>query len=231
MAGSAPGGLDRFIQVFFDPVVIDQYLPATLHAMGVTLWLGAVTIICGLALGLALACLRALGNRWLNIPIVLFADILRALPPLVLLLLLYFGLPSLGIMMPGTMVLFLVLTAVLAAFSEEIFWAGLTSLPKGQWEAGSATGLSFGQVLLNIALPQAFRLAVPSLVNRSLAITKMTALGSVIGVKEILSVSSSAQAMSGSATPLTMAAVAYLVIFLPAVLVARLLERRLSWKV
>lgn len=230
MGGTAPGGLDRFLSVFFDPVVIARYLPKLVEAVGLTLLLGAAIIVTGLALGLALACLRALNKRWLTVPIVIFADIWRALPPLVLILILYFGLPGMGIMLSGSMVLYLVLSLVLAAFAEEIFWAGLTALPKGQWEAGRATGLSFGQTLWAIALPQACRQATPSLVNRALGITKSTALGSVVGVQEILSVSGSAQAMSGSATPLTMAAIAYLIIFLPAVFLARLLERRLFRK-
>lgn len=228
---NAPAGFQRFVEVFFDGAIIDRYLPDLLSAMVTTLWLGAIIIVTGVAVGLVLACLRSLQVWWLTVPIVMFADILRALPPLVLILIFYFGLPGLGVMMSGPLVLFIVLAAVLAAFCEEIFWAGLTALPRGQWEAGRATGMSFAQTLISVALPQAVRMGVPSLVNRSLAITKMTALGSVIGVKEVLAVSSSAQAMSGSATPLTMAAAAYLAIFLPAVILARWLERRFSWKV
>ncbi|TDE34345.1 amino acid ABC transporter permease [Antarcticimicrobium sediminis] len=215
-----------FLDTFFDGAVMAKYLPDLLAALVTTLWLSAAIVIAGLALGLVLACLRTLGRWYLTLPIVAFADISRALPPLVVILVFYFGLPGLGIRLSGPMVLFIVLGGVLAAFAEEIFWAGLTSVPKGQWEAGRATGLSFMQTLFDIALPQAIRLGIPSLVNRALAITKMTALGSVIGVKEILSVSSSAQSFSGSATPLTMAALAYLAIFLPVVIFARLLEKR-----
>ncbi len=104
-------------------------------------------------------------------------------------------------------------------------------MPKGQWEAGRATGLGFTQTLVQIALPQAARLALPPLVNRVLAISKMTALGSVIGVSEILSVASTAQSFTGSAAPLTMGAIAYVIVFLPLVVLTRLLERRFAWKV
>ncbi len=221
----------RFLDTFFDGTVMAKYLPDLASAIVTTLWLSAVIVLGGLALGLALACLRTLGRWYLTLPIVAFADIGRALPPLVVILIFYFGLPGLGINLSGPMVLILVLGGVLAAFAEEIFWAGLTSVSKGQWEAGRATGLSFGQTLFEIALPQAIRLGIPPLVNRALAITKMTALGSVIGVKEILAVSSSAQSFSGSATPLTMAALAYLAIFLPVVILSRLLEKRYAWAV
>ena len=66
---------------------------------------------------------------------------------------------------------------VLMAFSEEIFWAGITSVAKGQWEAARSTGLTFGQTLVSVVLPQAFRLTIPPLTNRTIALTKGTALG------------------------------------------------------
>ena len=221
----------RFLDTFFDGAVMAKYLPELLSAIVTTLWISVIVVVAGLALGLVMACLRTLGRWYLTLPIVAFADIGRALPPLVVILIFYFGLPGLGINLSGPMVLILVLGGVLAAFAEEIFWAGLTSVSKGQWEAGRATGLGFGQTLFEIALPQAVRMGIPPLVNRALAITKMTALGSVIGVKEILAVSSSAQSFSGSATPLTMAALAYLAIFLPVVILSRVLEQRYAWAV
>ena len=221
----------RFLDTFFDGAVMAKYLPELLSAIVTTLWISVIVVVAGLALGLVMACLRTLGRWYLTLPIVAFADIGRALPPLVVILIFYFGMPGLGINLSGPMVLILVLGGVLAAFAEEIFWAGLTSVSKGQWEAGRATGLGFGQTLFEIALPQAVRMGIPPLVNRALAITKMTALGSVIGVKEILAVSSSAQSFSGSATPLTMAALAYLAIFLPVVILSRLLEQRYAWAV
>ncbi|MFQ6775921.1 ABC transporter permease subunit [Cereibacter sphaeroides] len=224
-------GLDRFLATFFNARIFARYLPDMLAGVWTTIWLAGAVIALGLSLGLALACLRAYRWRIANFFIICFADMGRALPPLVLILIMYFGLPGLGLRMPGPLVLILVLGTVLAAFAEEIFWAGLTSVPKGQWEAGRATGLGFTQTLVQIALPQAARLALPPLVNRVLAISKMTALGSVIGVSEILSVASTAQSFTGSAAPLTMGAIAYVIVFLPLVVLTRLLERRFAWKV
>ena len=82
-------------------------------------------------------------------------------------------------------------------------------MPKGQWEAARSTGLSFLGTLAYIVLPQAVRLTVPPLTNRTIAITKNTALGTVIGVPEILNQATSAQSFSGNATPLMMGAIAY----------------------
>ncbi|MCA0922879.1 amino acid ABC transporter permease [Pseudooceanicola nanhaiensis] len=216
----------RFIETFFNTKVMADYMPDLIHAMGVTLGLAVATIITGILCGAALACLRVAGLKLVNFCIIVFADIMRALPPLVLILILFFGMPSLGLNISGWMVVYIVLSLVLTAFSEEIFWGGLTAIPAGQWEAGRATGLSKAQTLFYIAFPQAARRGIPPLVNRVLATTKLTALGSVIGVKEILSVSSSAQSFSGSATPLTMAAIAYLIIFIPAVIASHKIERR-----
>lgn len=220
--------MDRFLSTFFDPATLAAYAPAILAGAKVTILLALSVSLAGTLLGLLLAMTRTCGRRALNVPIVLFADIGRAVPPLVVILIMYFGLPGLGIRLSGPMVVFIVLALTLAAFAEEAFWAGFTSLAKGQWEAGAATGLSFGQTLVSIALPQALRLAMPSLINRILAISKMTALGSVVGVEEILGVANGAQSSSGSATPLTMAALAYLAIFLPVAIGARHLEKRFA---
>ncbi|QOL80404.1 amino acid ABC transporter permease [Pseudooceanicola spongiae] len=219
-----------FFDAFLNPEIIATYLPALVRAVWVTVWISVLVVISGLALGALLAGLRAYQKRWLTLPIVLFADLMRALPPLVLMLILFFGLPSVGIILSDWFVLYLILTLVLAAFVEEIFWATMTSLSRGQWEAGQATGLSFLQVLVHVIFPQALRMDIPQLVNRSLTISKMTAYGSVIGVKEIVSVAGSAQAFSGSATPLTMAALAYLIIFFPAMLLSRYIENRFHYE-
>jgi polar amino acid transport system permease protein len=161
---------------------------------------------------------------------VIFVDMFRALPPLVLVLLVYFGLPNVGINLPSFAVLWLVLSFVLAAFAEEIFWAGILSIPKGQWEAARSTGIGFISTLAYIVLPQAIRLTVAPLTNRTLAITKNTALGMVIGVSEILGQATTAQSFAGNATPLTMGAIAYVILFIPVVVLGRWLETRFAWR-
>jgi polar amino acid transport system permease protein len=161
---------------------------------------------------------------------VVFVDVFRALPPLVAILLIYFGLPSVGINLPSFVVLWLVLSLVLAAFAEEIFWAGITSTPKGQWEAARSTGLAFSTTLTHVVLPQAIRLGVPPLTNRTIAITKNTALGTVIGVGEILNQATTAQSFTGNATPLMMGAIAYIALFVPVVALGRWIETRFSWR-
>jgi polar amino acid transport system permease protein len=220
----------RFLATFFDPAVAARYLPDILAGVAVTLGAGFAVVVTGLTLGLALAVLRTIGGRPVAWPVLVFVDVVRALPPFVLLLIVFFGLPNAGIVLPAFVVLWLVLSIVLAAFSEEVFWAGITSVAEGQWLAARATGLSRVQALRYVVLPQAVRLAVPPLTNRVVSITKNVALGSAIGVSEILGRASSAQAFSGNATPLTIGALLYLAIFIPLVVLARRLERRFGWK-
>src|SRR5438105_10609034 len=220
----------RFLETFFNWDVIERYFPAIMKGVVVTIEIAAAVVVTGIMLGLALAVVRAFRVRAVNALIVIFVDMFRALPPLVLVLLVYFGLPNVGINLPSFAVLWLVLSLVLAAFAEEIFWAGLLSVPKGQWEAARSTGLGFLRTLAYVVLPQALRLTVPPLTNRTVAITKNTALGTVIGVGEILNQATTAQSFSGNATPLMMGAVAYVVLFIPVVMLGRFLETRFRWR-
>ena len=220
----------RFLDTFFNWQVIERYFPAIMKGVAVTIEIAAAVVITGILLGLALAVVRAFRVLPVNALIVVFVDMFRALPPLVLILLVYFGLPNAGINLPSFAVLWLVLSLVLAAFAEEIFWAGILSIPKGQWEAARSTGLTFPGTLAYIVLPQAIRLTVPPLTNRTIAITKNTALGMVIGVGEILNQATTALSFSGNATPLMMGAIAYVILFIPVVALGRFLETRFAWR-
>lgn len=222
--------LERFIDTFFNEAVIDRYLPAILKGFVVTLELAVLVVVTGILGGLLLAAARAYRVLPLNIVIIAFADIFRALPPLVLILLVYFGLPNVGLSLSAFVVIWIVLGLTLAAFAEEIFWAGILSIDRGQWQAARSTGLTFTQTLAHVVLPQAVRLTVPPLTNRAIAITKSTALGMVIGLADILGAATTAQSFSGNASPLMMAAIAYVILFLPLVIASRWVESRFKWR-
>ena len=221
---------ERFVDTFLNRAVLAQYAPDILKGVWVTIELSLMIVVIGTFLGTVLALIRAYEIRILTGIVVVFADVFRALPPLVLILIIFFGLPNAGIFLSSFLVLFLVLMLILAAFSEEIIWAGITSVDRGQWEASRSTGLGFSQSLIWVVLPQAMRLAIPPLTNRAIAITKMTALGTVIGVPDILNQATTAQSFSGNASPLMLAAVAYVLLFLPFVIMSRWLERKFAWR-
>jgi len=233
--------MDRFLFTFFNGEVMWEYLPKILSGMWVTTYLAVFVIITGLALGLLLALLRSTLSQKIPAPlswlaealrllIIFFVDLMRSVPPLVLIVLFFYGLPALGLDIAGLGATWLALSLVLAAFAEEIYWAGLVSVAKGQWEAARSTGLGFLQALLYVILPQAIRLTIPPLTNRTIAITKGTALGQVVAVQEILYQAYSGLSFSSNPSPLTLGALAYLALFLPVVVVGRWIETRFAWR-
>ncbi len=218
------------VESFFNLEIMAQVWPSILSGLWITLTLSILVIVTGTALGLVLATVRAMQNRLVSLFIVLFVDAFRAIPPLVILIVAYFALPYVGLQPSGFVAAWVCLGLVLAAFCEEIFWASILSVAIGQWEAARSTGLTFLKTLSHVVLPQAMRLALPPLTNRAIAIGKSTALASVVAVPEILNQATSAQARFANPSPLTMAAAAYLLIFVPLVVLSRWVESRFAWR-
>jgi His/Glu/Gln/Arg/opine family amino acid ABC transporter permease subunit len=222
--------MGRFADTFLNWEVMAQYAPKIVEGFFVTIHLAALVVVSGIALGLLLAVTRTLRLRLVNFFIILAVDVLRALPPLVLIMILYFALPTVGIKFSGFVATWLALSAILAAFSEEIFWAGILAVPRGQWEAARSTGLGFMQTMNHVVLPQAVRLTIPPLTNRTIAITKGTALGATVAVGEILYQAQTGYSFSYNPSPLTLGAIAYLILFIPVVWFGRWVETRFAWK-
>jgi polar amino acid transport system permease protein len=222
--------LKALVFSFFNLEIAREYLPDILTGMLVTIELGFLVALTGLLIGMWLSVLRALQVKLINFFIICFADIMRALPPLVVIMMLFFAFPYIQISMSAFTATWLALSLVLAAFVEEICWAGIVSVPKGQSEAARSTGLNWLQSMLHVVLPQAVRLTVAPLTNRVIAITKSTALGSVVGLSEVLNNSQSAMSNSGNATPLILGAIGCLLIFIPVVLLGSWTDTRFRWK-
>ncbi|MCR4523995.1 MULTISPECIES: amino acid ABC transporter permease [Bosea] len=217
--------MDQIVRYFFDFSLMAAYWPDILRGFLITVQMSVLTILIGIPLGLALAILRLYGIRPLNWLIIFYIDFFRAIPQLVLIVLAYFALPYFGLVLEPMTATVLALAIVLSAFAEEIFWAGINAVPKGQWEAGRSTGLSFTKTLAYIILPQVVRISIPPLTNRAIGISKGTTLGSVVAVPELLNVTSSIQSNVANPTALTVGALLFLVLFLPFVRFTRWLER------
>lgn len=221
--------MERLVELFFNVEVMATYWPRILEGFWVTIGIAVVVVLLGLSLGLVLAVVRLAGVRPLNWLLIFLIDLFRAIPALVIIYLFYFALPYAGIKLSSVTATVLTLSLILAAFSEEVYWAAIKSLPKGQWEAARSTGLSFLSTTAFVILPQAIRRSIPMLTNRTIAITKGTALGSTVAVQEILNQSLSAQSIAANPSPLTLGALLYLVIFAPLVLFSRWIEKRYGW--
>lgn len=221
--------MERVLAQFLDAGVAAKYLPAMVDGMVVTVRLAALIVVTGLAAGLVLALVRTLQVKVLSLLVVVYADFLRCVPPLTLMFVFFFAFPLAGIPMSGPVSAWLALSLVLAAFAEEIFWTAILSVHRGQWEAARSTGLGFGQTIAYVVLPQAMRIAIPPLTNRTIAITKGVALASAVAVPEMLGEAIAATSYSSNSTPLLMAAAGYLAIFLPLAVLSRHLETRFRW--
>lgn len=217
--------MDQIARYFFDFSLMSAFWPDILRGFLITVEMSILTVLIGIPLGLALAILRLYGIRPLNWLIIFYIDFFRSIPQLVLIVLAYFALPYFGLVLEPIIATVLALAIVLSAFAEEIFWAGINAVAKGQWEAGRSTGLSFTKTLAYIILPQVVRISIPPLTNRAIGISKGTTLGSVVAVPELLNVTSSIQSNVANPTALTVGALLFLLLFLPFVRFTRWLER------
>ena len=124
--------LTRLADTFFNVAIMAEYAPKIADGFFVTVWLALAVVVTGIVAGLMLAVIRSVRLRLLNFFIVVFVDVMRAVPPLVIIIILYFALPTIGVRLSGVVSTWLALSMVLAAFAEEIFWAGILAVPKGQ---------------------------------------------------------------------------------------------------
>jgi glutamate transport system permease protein len=158
-----------------------------------------------------------------------YVEVVRSIPLLVILLLFYFGLTKVGIRFSGVVTAIVAVGLYHAAFVAETLRSGINAVAVGQAEAARSLGLTFRQVLRYVVLPQAFRTVVPPLGNIFIALTKNTSLASVIAVLDLTGQTDRLQTELSDAIPIYLgAAVAYLVLVLPAGLAFGALERRVA---
>lgn len=219
--------MDLFSTFFNIPVLLTS-LPQLLTGLLVTIGIGATSIVAGLIGGLFLAVLRLYAGPVVNALVRGYIDIFRSIPLLVLLIIVYYALPFVGIRLSPFFSAVTALTLVSAAYTAEIFRAGIEAIPKGQFEASAALGLSNRYTMTDIILPQAIRIVIPPLTNNCINVLKDTALASVVAMPDLLKQATQAQALAANPTPLIGAAVIYLVLLLPMVRYVARLEKRFS---
>ncbi len=160
-------------------------LPLLQQAVVMTIALGLGAFILGSLLGMAIALLRISKLRLFRTLAFAYVSIFRGTPLLVQILLIYFGLPHYGIVLSPIPSALLALTLFSAAYLSEIFRAGISSVDSGQWEAAESMSLGYWTCLRRIILPQAFRIALPPMGSRLIALIKDTSLASTITVMEM----------------------------------------------
>ena len=168
-----------------------DFLSLMLTAALMTLGLAVCSLILGLFLSLIFSVLEA--NRFVGKPTAVFIALLRGLPEILVVLLVYFGSTELVEMLTGEYIEFgafgcgvFALSLIFAAYASQTLRGAIQAIPKGQWESGAALGLSKSYTFIHIIMPQVWRHALPGLSNQWLVLLKDTALVSLIGVDDLM---------------------------------------------
>lgn len=160
-------------------------LPLLQKAVLVTLGLGFSAFILGSIAGMLITLARISGIAPLRWFAFAYVSVFRGTPLLIQMMVVYFGLPNLGLILNPIPAALIALTLFSAAYLSENFRSGITGVDKGQWEAAWSMGMGYRKTLLRIILPQAFRIALPPLGSRLIALMKDTSLASTITVVEL----------------------------------------------
>lgn len=173
----------------FDIHLAIESFPYVLQGIWYTLLISLVSMVIGLTIGLLLAIARASGRWWLRWPARMYISFMRGVPILIILFLLYFGFPFLGVEFQAVTAAIIGFSFNSAAYMAEINRSAIASVPRGQWESARSLGFSYWMMMRRIVLPQASRIAVPPLTNVLLDLIKASSLAAMITVPEIFQMS------------------------------------------
>jgi His/Glu/Gln/Arg/opine family amino acid ABC transporter permease subunit len=169
----------------FDPALLLDYWPLLLQGAWLTIKVSAAALILGYAAGIAVAMI-ALMPGWLpRFAAGLYIETLRNIPFIILIFVVYYGLPFSGIRLPASVVGTVALALFVSAYYAEIVRAAILALPRGQFESARAIGMSPAQAMWNVVAPQILRALVPPSTNMTLTMMKESAVLSSITVPEL----------------------------------------------
>jgi polar amino acid transport system permease protein len=231
--------MNEIIEQYFDVSQMSKHFDEVLHGFVITVELSLIAGALALAWGLILALLRQLPGRGF-IPVrfvtIAYIDAFRGIPLLMVILLISGSLPFLplpdSIRIPhwfgkpdpfwyGVMAL----TITYGAYMAEVYRAGIEAVPQGQMEAARSLGMSHGQAMRNVIVPQAVRKVIAPLLNDFIALMKDTTLVGVIALNEVALVGRDVQSEAFNSSALTLGAIMFLVVTIP---LARLVDRLIS---
>lgn len=221
--------MDVFLDTFFNWPIVAEAWPILWQGLKATLLLSALVVPLGVIGGIMIAVLATFPSPWVKWPLRVWVDTFRALPPLVLLIFVFAGLPFIGVDVGAWGAVAIGFFLNTGAYYGEILRAGIESVPRGQIEAARSTGLTRGQTMTYVVLPQAVRNVLPDLISNTLEVVKLTSIASVVALPELLFQARQAQSVTYNATPIMAAAIAYFILLWPVVrLLSRLENRQLA---
>ena len=218
--------MEMFAENFANFASLQQIYPLLLQGLRLTVLLSFVTLPTAVATGLAVALLYSFGGKVTRRILIVVIDFLRSFPVLVLLVLVFYGLPFLGITLSGFAAVVVAVGLNNTGYFGEIFRAGLLAVPRGQAEGATALGFSQFQVTILVVLPQAVRKVVAPLAGNALELVKTTSIGALVALPELLRSARVAQEQTYNPTPLMAAAAIFFVMLWPFTRWVAVLERR-----
>lgn len=210
---------------YFDFTAMGPYWIVLLRAFLVTLKIAAGCLIIVPIGGLVFGTLRSLDNPVLNVIINTYVTIFRSLPDIVLVTLVYFALPYIGIELESVPSVIVGLSLMYIAYAIEIFRSGIQSIHRIQFEAASVLGLNTLQTLRLIVLPQAIRVVIPPLTSLLIGIMKSTAIASAASAPEMLTRARLLNNQLISVTPLVSSGMIYFIVIFPLVIFSMQMEK------
>ena len=214
------------MNTFFNGEIFKDSLWLLIKTLPTVLEVLVLGLICAWSWGLVLSLIRLSRFRVLRFLAGAYIDFFRGLPLLLLFIFIYYGLATAGLKLPSLAAGVLGIALCYGAYSAEIFRAGILAIAKGQTEAARSLGMTNGQAMRYVILPQAIKLVVPPLTNEFIAMIKDTSLMSVIAVPELLFRAREKMGVAANPTPLTVAALIYLVFTIPLIRVAARMESK-----
>ncbi len=212
-------------------ILLSSFTKILIPCIKVTIPLTIIVFIIGTVFAFFIALVQIMNIKGLKQIARIYIWIFRGTPLLVQLFIIFYGLPSLGLMIPAFPSAVIAFSLNLAAYSSETIRSAILSVPTGQIEAGYMIGMSYSQIMIHIILPQALRVAFPTLFNSLIGLTKDTSLASSITVVEMFKAS---QQIAGRYfEPFALyceAALIYLIISTLLTFLQSYIEKRLSWK-
>jgi polar amino acid transport system permease protein len=217
--------MELIAQQFLLLDIIAKVWPLLLKGLATTAYLCVLVIPLGLAGGLGVALIALSRRRPVAWAAIVLVDLFRAAPPLVLLILLYSGLPFAGINLTPTAAVCLAFFLNTSSYYGEIYRAGIESVGRGQWEAARSTRLGAMATIVYVLLPQAVRNVLPDLISNTIEVVKLTSIASVVSFPELLYSADMARSLTFNSSPVVLAALLYIVVLWPFVRLVSRLER------
>lgn len=177
-------------------LVLDSFWPLVVGAVTGTIPLALASFAFGLVIALVVALMRISRVRAVSGIARFYISVIRGTPLLVQLFVIFYGLPSIGVVVPSWPAAIFAFSLNVGGYAAEVIRAAILSVPKGQWEAAYMTGMTRVQALWRVILPQAARVSVPPLSNTFISLVKDTSLASLILVTEMFRVAEQIAAFS-----------------------------------